>query len=324
MTRRSLVEGIDLVKTFTRGGPLARRRVTAVDNVTIRISRGESLALVGESGSGKSTLGRLLLRLLEPDHGRIIFDGKDITREPEKRLRPLRRRMQLIPQDPYTSFNPLLTVGEQLAQPLLAHGIAETPSQAQRIVIEALEQAGLAPGEDYYHRRPSQLSGGQLQRAAIVRALLLQPDFIVADEPTSSLDVSVRAAILKLIKDYQEKHRAALLFITHDLATAKLVADRIAVMYLGRIMEEGPAAQVLRDPHHPYTAALLTAIPRISKRKPPKPVELQGDPPDPANPPKGCPLHPRCPLADRLCKTQPPTPRETTPGRLVACHHPLT
>jgi oligopeptide/dipeptide ABC transporter ATP-binding protein len=323
MPRRELVLGEDLVKLFTQGGMFSRRIVRAVDGVTVAISRGESLGLVGESGSGKSTLGRLLLRLLEPTRGRVVFDGVDITRLPEARLRRLRRRMQLIPQDPYASFNPLLPLGEQLAEPLLVHGLAGSPGEARRRVVEALEEAGLRPGEDFYRRRPHQLSGGQLQRAAIIRAFLLEPDFVVADEPTSSLDVSVRAAILDMIRRYKEERGGALLFITHDLATAKLVSDRIAVMYLGKIVEEGPAREVLRRPLHPYTAALLTAIPRLSRRPPPLRVELRGDIPDPSRVPRGCRLHPRCPLATEECRLEEPRLEERAPGHRVACHHPL-
>jgi len=324
MPRRPLVEARGLRKYFTRGTVFGKKTVRAVDGVDLEIARGESLGLVGESGSGKSTLGRLLLRLLEPTGGRILFDGTDITHMDEKRLRPLRRRMQLIPQDPYASFNPLLPLGEQLAEPLLVHGLAASEAEARRRVVEALEEAGLAPGEDFYRRRPGQLSGGQLQRAAIIRAFLLEPDFVVADEPTSSLDVSVRAGILRMIRDYKERHGGSLLFITHDLATAKLVSDRIAVMYLGKVVELGPAGEVLSRPLHPYTAALLAAIPRLSRRPPPVRVELRGDIPDPTRVPSGCRLHPRCPYATEKCRREEPRLVERHDGHLVACHHPLS
>ncbi len=321
--RREVVVGEKLRKYFIHGGMFGRRIVKAVDGVDITIYRGETLALVGESGCGKSTLGRLLLRLYKPTSGRILFDGVDITFMPEKKLRPLRRRMQLVPQDPYASFNPLRRVGEQLEEPLIVHGLA-SPGEARRKVLEALEQVGLVPAEEFYRRYPYQLSGGQLQRAAIVRAMILEPEFIVADEPTSSLDVSVRAGILRLLKEFKEKLGGSMLFITHDLATARLVADRIAVMYLGRIVELGPAREVLTRPRHPYTAALLTAIPRISGRKPPVPVELRGEIPDPSKAPSGCRLHPRCPFATERCAREEPELVEVSPGHYVACFHPLT
>ena len=231
--------------------------------------------------------------------------------------------MQLAPQDPYASFNPLIPLGDQLAEPLLVHRLAESPGEARRRVVEALEEVGLAPGGDFYQRLPGQLSGGQLQRAAIVRAMLLEPDFIVADEPTSSLDVSVRAAILSLLRSFRDKHGGSMLFITHDLATAKLIADRVAVMYLGKIVEAGPADRVLSRPLHPYTAALLTAIPRLSGRKPQPQVELRGDVPDPTRLPRGCRLAPRCPFATATCHSREPPLRDTGGGHLVACHHPL-
>jgi peptide/nickel transport system ATP-binding protein len=323
MPRRELVVGENLRKYFIHGGMFGKKVVKAVDGVDITVYRGETVALVGESGCGKSTLGRLLLRLYKPTSGRIIFDGIDITHMSESKLRPLRKRMQLVPQDPYASFNPLKRIGEQIEEPLIVHGLA-SPAEARRKVLEALEQVGLTPAEEFYRRYPYQLSGGQLQRAAIVRAMILEPEFVVADEPTSSLDVSVRAGILKLLKDFKEKLGGSMLFITHDLATARLVADRIAVMYLGKIVEFGPAREILTRPRHPYTAALLTAIPRISGRKPPRPVELKGEIPDPSRVPRGCRLHPRCPFATERCKKEEPQLREIAPGHYVACFNPLT
>ncbi len=320
--REELVIGENLKKYFVHGGIFSRRIVKAIDGIDLVLRRGETLALIGESGCGKSTLGRLLLRLYTPTAGRILFNGIDITFMPERKLRPLRRHMQLIPQDPYASFNPIRTVGEQLEEPLIVHGLV-SKSSAKKRVIEALERVGLIPGEEFYRRYPHQLSGGQLQRAAIVRAMLLEPEFIVADEPTSSLDVSVRAGILKLLREFREKLGGSMLFITHDLATAKLVADRIAVMYLGKIVEIGPTEEVLARPRHPYTAALLTAIPRITRRRQITTVELKGEIPDPSNIPPGCRLHTRCPFATEECRKEEPPLIKVGPEHYVACFNPL-
>ncbi len=322
MRGEPLVAGYDLRKYFISGGVGHRRVVKAVDGVTIEIRRGETVALVGESGSGKSTLGRLLLRIYEPTAGRIVFEGTDITKIPERRLRPLRRRMQLVPQDPYASFNPLQRIGEAIAEPLVVHKLADW-KEAREAVYRMLERVGLVPPEDYYNRYPYQLSGGQLQRAAIARAMILEPVFVVADEPTSSLDVSIRASILDLLRSFKEKLGQAMLFITHDLAVAKLIADRVAVMYLGKIVEFGPTSKVLRNPLHPYTAALLAAIPSIKRKRRRISVELAGEIPDPSNVPSGCRLHPRCPFATERCRREEPSLIEIEHDHWVACFNPL-
>ncbi len=315
----TILQVIDVKKYFEVGGLGFKKIVKAVDGVSFTLKRGETLGLVGESGSGKTTLGRLVLRLYSPTAGKIVFNGEDITNLPEHRLRPLRRKMQLIPQDPYASFNPLQTIGEALSEPLIVHRIADK-DEAKEKVLKMLERIGLIPPEDFYNRKPYQLSGGQLQRAAIARAMLLEPILIVADEPTSSLDVSIRASILELLKEFKEKYNQAMIFITHDLATAKLVSDNIAVMYLGKIVEYGPTDKVLIKPLHPYTAALLTAIPKIRKEKELRKVVLKGEIPDPSNPPRGCRLHPRCPFARDECRNKEPELKEVEKEHWAACH----
>lgn len=315
----TILQVIDVKKYFEVGGLGFKKIVKAVDGVSFTLKRGETLGLVGESGSGKTTLGRLVLRLYSPTAGKIVFNGEDITNLPEHRLRPLRRKMQLIPQDPYASFNPLQTIGEALSEPLIVHRIVDK-DEAKEKVLKMLERIGLVPPEDFYNRKPYQLSGGQLQRAAIARAMLLEPILIVADEPTSSLDVSIRASILELLKEFKEKYNQAMIFITHDLAIAKLVSDNIAVMYLGKIVEYGPTDKVLIKPLHPYTAALLTAIPKIRKEKELRKVVLKGEIPDPSNPPRGCRLHPRCPFARDECRNKEPELKEVEKEHWAACH----
>jgi peptide/nickel transport system ATP-binding protein len=317
-----VVEGVK--KYFVKGGGVLggpRKIVRAVDGVSFTLRRGETLALVGESGSGKTTTGRLVLRLLEPDAGRILFDGMDITHTPERRLRKLRTRMQMIYQDPYWSLNPRKPVGEAIAEPLVIHGLA-TRSQARERALELLERVGLTPPEDFYWRIPAQLSGGQRQRVVIARAMILRPELLVADEPVSMIDVSMRAEILRLLKEFQEDYGLAMIFITHDLSVARLVADYIAVMYLGRIVEMGPADEVLEDPRHHYTAALITAAPSIRMRRR-RLYEIKGEIADPTNIPPGCRFHPRCPRATSTCREREPRLEEVSPGRLVACHNPL-
>lgn len=315
------VEGVR--KYFIQGGGILggpKTVVKAVDGVSFSLRRGETLALVGESGSGKTTTGRLVLRLLEPDEGRIVFDGVDITHMPEKKLRKLRPRMQMIYQDPYASLNPRMPVGEAIAEPLVVHGLADK-REARKRALEMLERVGLTPAEDFYARIPAQLSGGQRQRVVIARAMILEPELVVADEPVSMIDVSMRASILDLLKSFQKERGLAMIFITHDLSVARLIADRVAVMYLGKIVEEGPVEEVLRDPRHPYTAALVTAAPSIRMRRR-KRLKVKGEIADPRSPPPGCRFHPRCPFATEECKRVEPELEEAD-GRKVACHHPL-
>ncbi len=296
--------------------------VKAVDGVSLAIGRGEWVSVVGESGSGKTTLAKAIVGLLKPTAGTILFDGIDVARLSRRdwRRRGLRRRIQLVQQDPLESLDPMMPVGEQIREALEANGVARR-GEARRKALEALEDVGLTPPEEMYKRRPRQLSGGQRQRVAIARALALEPDLIVADEPVSMIDVSLRASILDLL-DKARRRGTSVLMITHDIATAWIYSDRIAVMYLGKIVEEGSSNSVARDPRHPYTAALVTSVPSLASRKPPKwPVE--GEVPSGLRIPGGCRFHPRCPLATSECKEREPPETVENGGRRYRCIHPL-
>jgi peptide/nickel transport system ATP-binding protein len=294
--------------------------VKAVDDVSLEIRRGETLGLVGESGCGKSTVGRAILRLYEPTAGRIVFDGTDITNLNEQELRPLRRRMQIVFQDPFASLNPRHSVGRIVGEPLRTHGIS-TGRDAGKRVRELLEIVGLP--QDAASRYPHEFSGGQRQRIGLARAIALNPDFVVADEPVSALDVSIQAQIVNLLEDLQREFDLTYLFIAHDLAVVRHISDRIAVMYLGSIVEVSPAAELYESPLHPYTISLLSAVPipdpevELARET----ILLAGDLPSPANPPRACRFHTRCPYVQpTLCRDEAPPLRELAPGHTVACH----
>ncbi len=292
----------------------------AVEDVSLAIAAGETLGLVGESGCGKSTLGRTLLRLLDPTSGTIRFDGTDITRLDQSALRPLRRRMQMIFQDPYASLNPRMTVGATVAEPIIIHGLAATRRERDERVADLLARVGLPA--DAAARYPHEFSGGQRQRVGIARALAVRPELIVCDEPISALDVSIQAQIVNLLQDLQEADKLTYLFISHDLKIVQHICDRVAVMYLGRVVELAAATTLYREPRHPYTRALLSAVPVLDPRARRARIILQGDVPSPLAPPPGCAFHPRCPVVDKpaACTTVVPVLRLMKNGSQVACH----
>ena len=312
-----------LRKLFPMGGAGLWRKshdfVHAVDDVSFTLARGEVLALVGESGCGKSTLALTLLGMENASSGHIYFEGKEVTHLDSAGLKLMRRHVQMIFQDPYESLNPLLTIGETVAEPLHVHGLATDKSDRHRRVMQALEDAGLKPADSFINRRPHELSGGQRQRVAIAAALVLEPKLLLADEPVSMLDVSIRAEILNLLADLRQTRGISIIFITHDLSTVASLADRLAVMYLGRIVEIGPTAAVLHNPQHPYTKALLSVAPAPNPRLRRQRIILQGETPDPIHLPSGCRFHPRCPVAMEVCKTVDPAYVAVSEEHQAAC-----
>ena len=316
-----LLRVTDLVKYYRAGGLFARPAppVRAVDGVSFDIGRGETLGLVGESGCGKSTVGRTVLRLQEPTSGQAVFDGADVFALGRAELRRLRRRMQIVFQDPYGSLNPRMRIGSAVAEGIEIHGLAPKAEIPGRVAA-LLEEVGLDP--TYARRYPHEFSGGQRQRIGIARALAVQPSFIVCDEPVSALDVSVQAQVLNLLADLQRHRGLSYLFIAHDLAVVRQVAQRVAVIYLGRIVETGATEALLREPRHPYTIALLSAVPEPDPAGQKRRVVLPGDPPSPSAPPAGCPFHPRCfhPAKSDRCRAELPLLRPVGATR-VACHY---
>ncbi|MEN6447306.1 MAG: ABC transporter ATP-binding protein [Syntrophaceae bacterium] len=295
-----------------------KRFVHAVDGVSFNIRKGEVLGLVGESGSGKTTTGRMILRLLEPTSGDVFYRGRSITSYTGHEMEGLREKMQVIFQDPYASLSPRMPIGKAISHPLRIHDLAHG-AQARELTLAMMEKVGLSPAAFLYRKYPHQLSGGQRQRVVIARALVTSPDFVVADEPIAMADVSVRAMILELMIRCKEMFDLTYLFITHDLATCKYICDRIAIMYLGKIVEIGPLDEVFRNPVHPYTATLLEAVPVPDPRYRRTYPMPKGEIPSAINPPPGCSFHPRCPIAEPSCQVRVPHLVEVSPGHQVAC-----
>ncbi|MEH7387065.1 dipeptide ABC transporter ATP-binding protein [Bacillus sp. JJ1521] len=315
-----ILEVKDLKTYYPIKGGFMRKtigNVKAVDGVSFEINEGETLGLVGESGCGKSTTGRTILRLLEPTDGQILLDGQDITKLKGKHLREIRKDFQMVFQDPYASLNPMQMVGDIVAEPIINY-TGKSLKELKDEVLDLLKRVGLP--EDAFYKYAHEFSGGQRQRIGIARALALKPKLIIADEPVSALDVSVQSQVLNLLKELQDEFGLTFLFIAHDLSVVKHMSDRIGVMYLGNIVEITDKDDLYAEPLHPYTQALISAIPEPDPRKKKERIVLQGDVPSPANPPSGCPFHPRCPMAMEECSKVKPQLKEVKPGHKVACH----
>ena len=315
-----LLEIRNLSKSFAVApGPLGGKRqsLRAVDDISLTLYRGETLGLVGESGCGKSTTGKLIMRLLEADAGEVLFQGEDLLRLSQRQLRPHRRQLQMIFQDPYSSLNPRLRVGDIVGEPLQVHQLCP-PAQMRDEVLRLLRTVGLT--EEHIDRYPHEFSGGQRQRIGIARALAVRPSLIIADEPVSALDLSIQAQVVNLLQDIQQEFGLTYLFIAHNLSVIEHISDRVAVMYLGRIVELAPAEALYRAPRHPYTEALLNAVPVPDPQRRRSHRPLQGEIPSPINPPSGCHFHPRCPYAQAICSQQRPALLDQGGEHFAACH----
>jgi oligopeptide/dipeptide ABC transporter ATP-binding protein len=318
--KEKLVEIKNLKKYFpVKGGVLQRTigNVKAVDDITFDIYKGETLGIVGESGSGKSTLGRTILRLLDPTEGKIIFQGDNITTLKNRKMRPFRKDMQMVFQDPYSSLNPRMSVGEIIEEPMIVQKLLKKKERKER-VIDLLEKVGMSA--EAKSKYPHEFSGGQRQRIGIARALTMNPKFIIGDEPVSALDVSVQSQVLNLMADLQDEFDLTYLFIAHDLGVVKHISDRVGVMYLGRLAEIGPKNNIYKEPLHPYTKALLSAVPVPNMERKREKIKLQGELPSPSNPPKGCVFNTRCPEAHDRCRVEIPDLLRQREGHYVACH----
>ncbi|WP_294149949.1 ABC transporter ATP-binding protein [uncultured Clostridium sp.] len=317
MSDQNILEVRDLTKHFKAGG---KQVVHAVDGVNLTLKKGRTLGLVGESGCGKSSCARTIIRMYDPTSGEIFLDGEDITNLSQKQLKPYRKKMQMIFQDPYSSLNARMTVRDIIAEPLVAHGIVKKKEQSNDLVYPMLERVGLT--KEHANRYAHEFSGGQRQRVGIARALILQPDLVICDEPISALDVSIQAQVINLLKDFQDEKGVSYLFIAHDLSMVRYVSDDVGVMYLGQLVEVSDAGEIYRNPLHPYTKGLLGSIPvanpKLARQK--EKSSIEGDIPSPINPPSGCRFHTRCPYATQACSEAVPQMKDVGGGHMVACH----